>query len=223
MSKYFNHMMNYSPAKIKEVLDELGYVWYDKPYQLNIIGIRSFEERLNEFDDILFVLYKDKNGDLIRHAFQFTVDPGEYWAKNPMKKTGTAFLVPDQYVDVYKIDWHLGKPPRGYKALCQRNGPVRVYRDNNKDEWRDVDYDDYDGDDEGRFGINIHRSTLRGESTVVGRWSAGCQVFKKLHEFKFFMKLCKEHSKKHGNLFTYTLLEQEDFETEEEFEEATSL
>jgi hypothetical protein len=31
---------------------------------------------------------------------------------------------------VYKLDHHAGK----YLALCQRNGPVKVYRDSNRDQ-----------------------------------------------------------------------------------------
>jgi hypothetical protein len=64
---------------------------------------------------------------------------------------------------------------------------------------------------EGIFGINIHRSNASGESKVVEKWSAGCQVFQKVNDFNFFMNVCEKAKGIHGNSFTYTLLEETDF------------
>ena len=60
--------------------------------------------------------------------------------------------------------------------------------------------------DKGMFGINIHRSNPATESTIVEKWSAGCQVFKKVKEFNEFISDCKEASSIWGNKFSYTLL-----------------
>ncbi|GAG43566.1 unnamed protein product, partial [marine sediment metagenome] len=48
-------------------------------------------------------------------------------------------------------------------------------------------------------------------STVVGKWSAGCQVLQDAEHFAFLMTLCERARKKFGNSFTYTLLEENDF------------
>jgi hypothetical protein len=60
------------------------------------------------------------------------------------------------------------------------------------------------------FGINIHRSNPNSESSVVEKWSAGCQVFKKVKEFNEFIEDCKEASNTWGNKFSYTLLTDKD-------------
>ena len=58
----------------------------------------------------------------------------------------------------------------------------------------------------GFFGINIHRSSPTGESTLVNKWSAGCQVFARITEYNEFIGLCKKAIAEWGNEFTYTLI-----------------
>ena len=73
-------------------------------------------------------------------------------------KGGTAILVPDQYRGVYKIDTHGGK--RRYTALCQRLGPVKIWRDNNRDR-----IPDYEGPiHEGHSALT---STDNGDQMIV--------------------------------------------------------
>jgi len=96
---------------------------------------------------------------------------------------------------------------KGYPALVQWNGKVRVYRDRNKDGTLNMLKSNID---EGYFGINIHQAKNKGETYKVDRWSAGCQVFKNATEFKNFIELCKKAQQIFGNSFTYTLLTQED-------------
>ena len=64
--------------------------------------------------------------------------------------------------------------------------------------------------DEGIFGINIHRSNETWTRNTVDQYSAGCQVFNKNNDFIAFMRLCEEQRKRHGNSFTYTLINEED-------------
>jgi hypothetical protein len=84
-----------------------------------------------------------------------------------------------------------------------------VWRDNNLDS--DLDYLSASDAKEGLYGINIHRSNPYSESYLVGKWSAGCQVFKRSLDFKKFMELCRLSSEKMGDNLTYTLLEESDF------------
>ena len=60
------------------------------------------------------------------------------------------------------------------------------------------------------FGINIHRSNPYNESKKVEKWSAGCQVFKKVDDFNEFMTICNKAREEWGNSFTYTLIKEED-------------
>jgi viroplasmin and RNaseH domain-containing protein len=99
------------------------------------------------------------------------------------------------------IGLHQGK----YEALRQQR-PVKVYRDKDKD----MEFDFVD-EDTGIFGINIHRSNPKTESTYVENWSEGCQVFKRVNQFNTFMDICRLARNIHGNSFTYTLLTSDDF------------
>ena len=127
---------------------------------------------------------------------------------NPIKEVrhkGTAILVPDQYRGTYKVDWH-GSKSHGHMALCQRGGKVRVWRDNNRDT-----VPDYHGpEEEGWYGINIHKHRGAAARVNTGGVSAGCQVFQNTVDFYEFMDTCEKASNRWGNSFTYTLLDERD-------------
>lgn len=199
--------MTFSTQKIKEVLDNKGYQFFDKaqPYSLNIIGIRSNSHIINSFDDWLYLIYQNEALALQTHEFAITTDPGTYWLKNPLNVNGTSILVPGQYKDSHQIGLHQGK----YKALTQK-APLKIWRDNNQDTTLDKNGKIY----EGIFGINIHRSNAVTESFFVEKWSAGCQVFKVAKDFSLFMDICHKSESIYGNSFTYTLLEKQDFNDE---------
>ena len=202
-----NNKRLYTVSNIKKVLDEKGYVFFpiDRPYNLNIIGIRSFNPKSNSFDDTLVVIFSDKDGIVYNYQYDITTDPGRYWLEHPLNNKGTAILVPNQYRGLWKIRKHQGK----YEALCQKpDVPVKVYRDRNKDDILDFDPLTID---EGIFGINLHHSNYYTQSYQVDKWSAGCQVFKRVKDFNEVMKLAKKARRIYGNSFTYTLLEEKDF------------
>jgi len=196
----------YSKVKdydFEKLFKKKGYAFFTRgEYNLNIIGVRASGRVItNRFDDLLVLIYKTPCDMWTRQIYQITTDPGRYYMLNPTNRKGTAILVPGQYRGVYKIDKHRGK----YDALCQKNKPVKVYRDDNKDEiydWNPATLD------EGLFGINIHKAGKL--SSRVDTWSAGCQVFATDDEFKRFMTYCKKQRDLYGNSFTYTLLNEEE-------------
>ncbi len=179
-----------------------GYSYFTNgDYNLNIIGIRNLIDgtaHKNTFNDALLLLYKI-NGQWIKEIYRYTTDPGQTTLNAPSNSKGTAILVPGQYKGVYKIDLHNGK----YKALCQRNGNVAVYRDNNKDARLNFDPTTIDV---GMFGINIHRAKDNAVTELINGYSAGCQVLKDSNDFNHFMQILEKSSKKYGNKFTYTLI-----------------
>ena len=195
-----------TPENIKSYFVAKEYKFFDthnKKLNINIIGVRRDNQGTNTFDDFLLVMYREKE-QVLSHRWQITTDPGKYWLMNPTNPKGTAVLVPNQY----RGTWQLGKHQGKYEALVQRKS-VQVYRDNNKDDV--IDYNSMTTMiDEGYFGINIHRSNPYDQSYVINKWSAGCQVFKKIEDYNKFMKLCKESAKIYGNSFTYTLIEEKD-------------
>lgn len=195
---------DFAVEQIKKVMQSKGYAFFTNGnYNLNIIGVRSSKREANSFDDWMVLCYKANNIWLTR-IYHITTDAGTYWLKNPLDKRGTAILVPNQYRGVYSIDKHNGK----YFALCQRNGKVKTYRDNDRDKILDMDASTIT---EGMYGINIHRSNPYTESVSVDKWSAGCQVFANPKDFEQFMEICNKARNIWGNKFTYTLLLEEDF------------
>jgi|TARA_R110000824_G_scaffold11540_7_gene50473 hypothetical protein len=189
--------------KVKSIFDEKGYSFFDgnSSWNINIIGIRNSCAKANKFDDMMLVVYRNGRKNWEVKSYQITTDPGKYWLKKPMNVGGTAIMVPGQYRGVYKIGTH-----RSYTALVQRGGKVKCYRDKNKDEILDYDPDSIT---EGYYGINIHKAGS--DSTNVDKWSAGCQVFARTSEFNDFMKLAKKSEGLYGDMFSYSLITEEDW------------
>ena len=191
--------MSELPQILQRVQREGYKVFTRGSYNLNIIGVRTASRDAGVFDDKLHCVFKDEFGNWIDFQFQITTDAGLYYLHNPMRVTGTAILVAGQYRSAYKLGLHRGK----YDALVQR-GKVKIYRDRNKDDVLDHDPESVD---EGYYGINIHRASSTRESTNVGKWSAGCQVFSDPKEYAIFIAIIKRAVDKWGDTFTYTLLE----------------
>lgn len=192
-------------ADFSKIFNNLNYAYFTSgEYNLNIIGVRAnMDNRVtNRYDDVIVVEYKE-NGKLIRKIWDITTEPGSKLMRNPSNSKGTAILVPGQYRGVYKIDLHRGK----YKALCQRNGSVKVYRDKDRDNVYDCNVNTID---KGWFGINIHRSNETYTRTTIDGYSAGCQVFNNPKDFSEFMKVVEKSASIYGNKFTYTLITEDD-------------
>lgn len=183
--------------KLIAALTGHGYKMFTRPYELNIIGIRSNSTLPNVFNDRLNVLYKDDTGIWQLHSYAATTDPGTFWLQNPLNPQGTAILKEGQYLNAYGIGLHRSK----YLALVQKQ-PVTVIRDCTRDGTLD-----FNGkEDTGMFGINIHRALQQGTTRFIDKFSAGCQVIANADDFKQFMALCERHKALYGNIFSYTLL-----------------
>ena len=194
--------MSYKREQIEQTVKSKGYVWFEgtKDFDVNIVGVRNSstgDKVTNVFDDFLTVSYKE-GGEWKFQIWPATTDPGKKGVMEYHNAAGVARLVPGQYRGSHTIGLHQGK----YEALKQQK-PVKVYRDKDKD----MQYDE-NIIQEGVFGINIHKAGA--DSTYVENWSEGCQVFKKSADFDSFMKICRMSRDKHGNSFTYTLIESSD-------------
>ena len=191
----------------KRVFFEKGYAFFENgDYNLNIVGVRNDSGDASKFDDFLNVLYK-VDGEWVCDVYPATTEPGTSILRRPIKAVrhkGTAILVPDQYRSTYRIGTHGGK--RSYTALVQRGGKVRVARDNNRDSKPDY----HNPEEEGWFGINIHKHWGSDARVNTGGVSAGCQVFQSSKDFYEFMDTCQQSADKWGNSFTYTLIEEKD-------------
>lgn len=181
----------------------LGYVTWGDPWRLFLFGVRSPNRTADTFDDMLGCAYVTNDGLWEAHYWPGTTDPGAYYLEHPMNSAGCAILVPGQYLDTWTIDLHAGK----YEALCQRAGEVSVYRDASMDDKLDLDPATIAT---GNYGINIHAAT-RNEgqtSTIVGKWSAGCQVHASADGFAKMMELARTQQAMTGRMtFSYTLMD----------------
>ena len=193
----------YTREQIEKATNEKGHKYFTGgDYDVNIIGVRNSETKnkvTNKFDDCLTLSYKI-DGEWQFHCFPCTTDPGTHWVENIMNDKGVEILKPGQYRGSHTLRLHQGK----YLALGQQK-PVKVYRDNNRDNKYDLLEENVH---EGIYGINIHKAGA--DSTYVENWSEGCQVFKRAADFEEFMKICRKSRDKHGNSFTYTLIESTD-------------
>lgn len=185
--------------KIKAILRHKGYKIFTRPYELNIVGLRSKSTIPNRFDDEIHVFYKVSALNWHYHVFKATTDPGTYWLRQPLQPQGTAILAEGQNINAYSLGLHRGK----YLALVQVM-PITVIRDYN----RDAVLDFMNGTKtRGMYGINIHRANQTGTTKTVDKNSAGCQVFENANDFAFFIELCKKHASLYGNHFTYSLID----------------
>lgn len=194
-------------SDIRSVMQKKGYRFFENgKYNLNLIGIRANkpnDTNKDTFDDLFMVIYNDDSGKQVKYIIPVTTVPGVRYMQNPSNEKGVAILKPGQYRGVWKIDYHRGK----YPALCQRGDKFVVYRDNNKDVTLDFNEATTDY---GYFGINFHKA---GENTqFIGANSAGCQVTQKSADFNHVMMLAEKARNIYGNSFTYTLLDEKDFD-----------
>ena len=147
-----------------------GYGVGTRPYELNIVGLRSKSTLPNRFDDEIHVFYKVSPLKWNYHLFKATIHPGTYWLENPMSPQGTAILAQGQYVDTREIGLHNGE----YEALVQKK-PVTVLREYERRAYLDF----MNGrKDTGLFGIDIHRAKAQGKTYLVDMYWRGARFFK---------------------------------------------
>jgi hypothetical protein len=178
-----------------------GFFFDERPYKLNIIGVRNPKNTSPEkFEDEIAYFYYDDNGNINGKVVPATTSPSVYFLENPMVSSGAAILKQGQYKDAYSIGLHRGL----YEALVQSK-PVEVIRD--KDRNAIINF--LAPTQKGLFGINIHRATIgKDDTSVIGWDSAGCQTFQNIPDFNDMMKMAKKSRDLYGNTFTYTLIDQ---------------
>jgi hypothetical protein len=174
-----------------------NYAINEKPYELNIVGVRNAQSQPNKFDDSIFVFYKDDKNNWVEKEYPATTDTGMFYLLNPMSNLGAAMLKEGQYLNAYKQGLHKGQ----YLALVQ-DKPVTTYRDYD----RDAIFDVFTKETTGMYGINIHKAGANSQD--VNNWSAGCQVFQKSADFDDFMDKTTKHRNSYGNSYTYTLVDE---------------
>lgn len=194
--------MNLSYENLEKVIKSKGYKFFTGEYNLNIVGIRSKNRMVDNWDDFLCILYEENK---IRKCIvfdRFTTDPGIYYMqKKLLNPKGCGILAPGQYSGIWTLGLHRNK----YKAFIQTGNEVTAYRDRNLNNYMDFDPNTLES---GYFGCNLHHGY---DSTFVGNNSAMCQVLKYVKDLRVVLALAdKQISAGYGSTFTYTLLREED-------------
>jgi hypothetical protein len=188
--------------KIKKVVENRGYKFFTGEYNINMIGMRSKNRQVDNWDDFFVLCWQEGKKNMIWVNDQFTTDPGIYYMQQKLlNPNGCAILSPGQYKGVWKIGKH-GK--NQYEAFVQTGAKVKVYRDRDKDNILEFDKKSIT---EGFFGINQHHGY---DSGKVGPNSAGCQVHRYKKDLAYVLSIAKKNiAAGHGDSFTYTLLEED--------------
>lgn len=229
---------NKDVEKIIATMKSKNYVVYEKPFQLNIVGSRKQYEGSkynNAFNDDCYVFYKDDTNNWKIHKYAITTMPGFYLGEEDDSKTSNEFnffvagqqmtngktatalinvkqskrminrgglgiLRPSQMIDTFELGTWAQKD-----ALIAKK-PQPVFRDLST-----TDTITYTvGVKTVEWGSNcyLHRADVN--TINVDNWSEGSQVFKTAGQFEDFIALCKKHRDKHGNSFSYSLIEDKD-------------
>lgn len=159
---------------------ELEFRKYDYPEPgTMLIGLRTDETLSNTFDDFMVYVESGK----VRDVWECSTTPGKFYIQNPINTKGSAVLCPGYYSKMWRFTTAQNWATLWLKApYFAQIGICKVYRDGNKDTVLNKD-----NFETGYFGINGHRA---GTSSIIDRWSAGCQVtpdakwFKVLRYFK---------------------------------------
>ena len=210
-----------------EILKDKGYKIYERPYEMNTIGVRyqyPGQEYSNNFKDRLYALYKDEKGKWVVKYWMISTIPGKNssWRKGSgllkdkvgQSRGGLGIMKPAQYVNVYKLGYHRGqdKSARAMKTV----GKQLAYRDQNYGSNRITFSNEDPANAQGgkNFVMHIHKaySLKRGRGSNVNNWSEGCQVFPDSVSLNQYFDLCEIHKKRYNNSFTYTLITSKDVE-----------
>jgi hypothetical protein len=113
---------------------------------------------------------------------------------------GLGILKEAQYLNIYQIGTHCGKP-----AMVTK-GTQKAYRDKSSG-----NIIKYTSQNEGSFGMLIHVGFPGG--TNVDNWSEGCNVFANQSDLSDFFSRCQKHKEMYGNNFNYALILERDLKT----------
>lgn len=191
---------NFSYDKIKSIIAKKGYSFRTGEKELNMIGIRSSNRVVDNWDDFFCLLWIENNKKQIWINDNFTTDPGIYYMQTKLlNPAGCGILAEGYHSNIWQIGLHGANK---YEAFVQTGGKVKCYRDRNKDNYMDFDPKTIQ---EGFFGCNQHHGY---DSLKVKNNSAMCQVHRFKKDLVVVLSLAKKDPVKK---WSYTLLNEIDF------------
>ncbi len=186
--------------KVKAIMLKKGYSFTLAEGQLNMIGIRSSMRQVDNWDDFFCLLWIENGKKMIWVNDNFTTDPGIYYMQTKLlNPEGCGILAEGQHKHCWNIGLHGANK---YEAFVQTGGPVKAYRDRNKDSYMDFDPKTIKS---GWYGCNQHHGY---DSSKVNNNSAMCQVHKYKKDLTYVLTVAK---KSKATVWDYTLLNEADF------------
>jgi hypothetical protein len=187
--------------KLIKYLNSKGYKVYEDINVLNLVSMRTKDDGVitNKFDDILYVFYRNKNGNWEIIDYSITTTPGftPNTTELPQDSKVIAF---GQFIDQCKIDYYQNEK-------CLKFSEVSVYINDRVDK-----YNYKSPIKTGSFGVTIHQANSIGNVETVYNYSDdGSQVFKSPNQYKQFITLC-EAQESIKNTFTYTICRKSEFD-----------
>lgn len=187
----------------KELLDRVKSLpnFHAIPDSLWIIGVRSYADLPDEFDDKFYLF----QGEKFIMMTTGTTNPaasilrGGYKSYNPL---GAAIVKADKW---YYNLWMYGKHKKRMNALVQIGSAITVFRDGDGD----LKSEELGKEVDGYYGINFHANTYDMENLTIkdkiNGWSAGCQVVNDTQKYVLMMKLFSQQA---GKKVSYCLLKE---------------
>lgn len=186
--------------KVKNIMLKKGYSFLIGEEELNMIGVRSSNRSIDNWDDFFILLWIENGKKMVWVDDTFTTDPGIYYMQSKLlNPKGCGILAEGQH----KHCWNIGKHGTSqYEAFVQTGGKMSTYRDRNKDNYIDMNPTTIES---GWYGCNQHHGY---ESHNIGNNSAMCQVHQHIADLNYVLKLAK---KSKATVWDYTLLNESDF------------
>jgi len=192
---------------LKDTIKSLNYKWFED--QPNMIAIRTKLQVPDVFNDVLCVVYK-KNGVETLYTATITTEPGVTYQKKLLNEKGCWVMMPAQMINAYKSGFHQGKPDH----RCLRSvGKIFGLREDDKDGILLNDKNAVASWVDGTtVGANIHGASKKTDlTTVVGAFSAGCQVHNRWSKKEDMMNIVDSYKNVNNGLITYTLINESDY------------
>lgn len=191
---------DFTYGKVRDIMHSKGYDFTIAENQLNMIGVRSVNRVVNNWDDFFLLLWMDHGKPLIWIDDHFTTDPGIYYMQTHiLNPKGCGILAEGQHKHCWNFGLH---GQHQYPAFIQTGGTMRTYRDRNLNNYMDMDPATLET---GWFGCNQHHGY---ESQHVNNNSAMCQVHQHQHDLQYVLDLAHKSGAK---VWDYTLLNEADF------------
>ena len=169
-----------------------GYHVARSPSARNIIYVEGMnadgtlnEDTLNNWNDRRMVIGFRNYEPVMLVNDQATTEPGKYYTLHPEKlnQIGAARIAFGQYKA-----WVIGKH-QGWQPALVQSGPVRIFRDVNKDGMRGFGGVSDPVFVRSNIGINQHSTSPNKTPMFVNRYSAGCLVGRRYRWHLSFLKI----------------------------------